>query len=149
MARTDEVIKPGKLVELRYTMRDGSGNYLDGSGRATERYVHGQGEVAPGLERALDGRSAGETLAITLEPEQAFGRRRRSPGPQAIPRATFPVDANLRVGMRFRAESPNGEPVDLYIARIDTRDVFVDTNHPYAGLTLQYEVEIVSVDDPR
>lgn len=147
MARTDDLIQSGKLVELRYTMRDTSGKYLDGSGTRTESYIHGEGSIAPGLERALDGRRTGDVIEITLPPEDAFGRRRRSPGPQPIPRATFPSDADLRIGMKFTAESPDGLPVDLFIARVDARDVFVDTNHPFSGMTLHYAVEIISVRD--
>lgn len=145
MARTDDVIQAGMLVEVRYTIRDTSGKVLEGSGDGTERYRHGHGEVVPGLERALEGRRVGERLDLTLRPGEAYGPRRRGPGPQPIPRATFPSDAALRVGAKFEAETPDGVPIELFVTRIDARDVYVDTNHPLSGMTLRYEIEIVSV----
>ncbi len=145
MADADEVIKAGKLVELRYTMRDTAGKYLDGSGEGSETYVHGSGAIVRGLERALEGKRAGERISVTLRADEAYGAKKKSPGPQPIPRGTFPPDADLRVGMKFQAESPDGHPLDLYIARVEPREVFVDTNHPFAGMTLRYEVEVVSV----
>jgi len=148
MARPEDVIKRGKLVELRYTLRDASGKYLDGSGTDTETYVHGEGAVVRGLQRALEGRRAGDSVAVALREDEAYGRKRKSAGPQPIPRGTFPDDAELRVGMKFSAETPDGRPVDLYIARVESRDVYVDTNHPYAGMALHYEIEIVAVRDP-
>jgi FKBP-type peptidyl-prolyl cis-trans isomerase SlyD len=145
MTDSDDVIKAGKVVELRYTLRDTNGRYLDGSGAQTESYVHGSGAVVRGLERALEGRRAGEKLDVTLSVDEAYGPKRRGPGPQPIPRGTFPADADLKVGMKFQAESPDGRPVDLYIARVDPREVHVDTSHPYAGMSLRYEIEIVTV----
>ncbi|MBM4375576.1 MAG: FKBP-type peptidyl-prolyl cis-trans isomerase [Deltaproteobacteria bacterium] len=147
MAQSDHVIKTGATVELRYTLRDSAGRVLESSGDGTERYLHGAGHIARGLERALEGRRAGESFEITLEPSDGYGARRKGPGPQPIPRGTFPADAELRVGMKFQAESPDGRPVDLYIARVDAREVHVDTSHPYAGLTLRYAIEIVAVSE--
>ncbi len=145
MADADEVIKAGKLVELKYTMRDSAGKYLDGSGEGSETYVHGGGAIVRGLERALEGKRKGERIAVTVPADEAYGPKKKGPGPQPIPRGTFPPNAELRIGMKFEAESPDGRPLDLYIARVEQREVFVDTNHPFAGMTLTYDVEIVSV----
>jgi FKBP-type peptidyl-prolyl cis-trans isomerase SlyD len=84
-------------------------------------------------------------VSVTLRPEDGFGKKHRSPGPQPVPRATFPEDAPIRPGLRFTAETPDGAPVVLYVTRVDDAAVFVDTNHPFAGLTLKYDVEVVSV----
>jgi FKBP-type peptidyl-prolyl cis-trans isomerase SlyD len=149
MADADEVIKAGKLVELRYTMRDPSGKYLDGSGDGSETYTHGSGAIVRGLERALEGKRAGDTIAVTLRPDEAYGSKKKGPGPQPIPRGTFPPEAELKIGMKFQAESPDGRPLDLYIARVERREVFVDTNHPFAGMSLCYQVEVVSVKSKR
>ncbi len=149
MADAGEIINAGKLVELRYTMRDASGKYLDGSGAGTETYLHGSGAIVRGLERALDGKRAGDKLDITVAAADGYGHKKKSPGPQPIPRGTFPPDAELKVGMKFQAESPAGAPLDLYIARVEQREVFVDTNHPFAGMALRYEVEVVSVKNKR
>ncbi len=148
MPRTDTVIEAGKLVELKFTLRDTGGKYLDGSGDATETYVHGCGAVVPGLERALEGRRAGESLQVTIGAEEGYGVRGKGPGPQPIPRGTFPENAELRIGMKFQAESPDGRPVELFISHLDARDVYVDTNHPFAGMSLAYEIAIIDVREP-
>ncbi len=145
MAEGGGVIKRGSRVGLRYTMHDAAGKYLGGSGTEIESFVHGSGAVVRGLERALEGRSAGEKLEVTVKPEDGFGQKRRGPGPQPIPRATFPANAELKVGMKFQAESPDRKPIDLVIARIAQHEVFVDANHPFAGMTLRYEIEVVTV----
>jgi FKBP-type peptidyl-prolyl cis-trans isomerase SlyD len=110
-----------------------------------ETYTHGTGAIVRGLERALDGKRPGDKLDVTIRPDEAYGHKKRGPGPQPIPRGTFPPEAELRIGMKFQAESPDGRPLDLYIARVEQREVFVDTNHPFAGMTLRYEVEVLSV----
>lgn len=147
MPRTGTVIKAGTRVELKFTLRDTAGKYLDGSGAGTETYVHGTGCVVSGLERALEGRRAGDSLCVTLRPEDAYGLREKGAGPQPIPRGTFPEDAELHVGMKFQAEASDGRSVDLYIHDVNPRDVHVDATHPYAGMSLVYEVEIVAVEE--
>jgi FKBP-type peptidyl-prolyl cis-trans isomerase SlyD len=140
-------IGKGKVVALRYTMRS-NGKLLDDSGDEPEQYLHGSGAVVRGLERALEGRQAGERFSVELAPRDAFGPRKRGgPGPQPVPRATFPEGADLKPGVAFSAETPDGAPVRLYITRVDGDAVFIDRQHPYAGMTLRYEVEVVSVRD--
>lgn len=141
-----EQIEKGKVVSLRYTMRSDGGQLLDSSGDEPEHYLHGAGAVVPGLERALAGRRAGDRFTVRLTAREAFGPRRRGgPGPQPVPRATFPEGAELKPGLAFSAETPDGQPVRLFINRVDGDAVFIDRNHPYAGMAVAYEVEVVSV----
>ena len=143
----DDTIGTGKMVELKYTMKTTGGKVLDDSGPSPEKYLHGQGAIVPGLERALAGKKAGDKLTVKLGPREAFGSRGKSAGPQPVPRSTFPTDADLKPGVKFSAETPGGAPVTLFITKVDEKVVHVDTNHPYAGMTLFYEVEIISVRD--
>lgn len=141
-------IGKGKAVRLRYVMRGPEGGVLDETTADGEGYIHGAANIVPGLERALDGRREGDRFEVTLAPADAFGSRKRGgPGPQPVPRATFPHGATLSVGMSFSAETPGGAPVKLYIARIERETIFVDQQHPYAGKTVTYEVEVVEVRD--
>jgi FKBP-type peptidyl-prolyl cis-trans isomerase SlyD len=143
----EDVIASGKVVELKYTMKTTGGKVLDDSGKEPESYIHGQGMIVPGLERALLGKKAGDTFEVKLGPSEAFGARQKSAGPQPVPRSTFPQDAELKPGVKFEAETPGGAPVTLYVTRMDDTVVYVDTNHPFAGMTLFYDVEVVSVRD--
>jgi FKBP-type peptidyl-prolyl cis-trans isomerase SlyD len=141
-------VENGKVVGIRYTLEDENGKELEATGDETEIYLHGGGSVLPGLERALTGKKVGDKLEVVLPPEDAYGNRRRGPGAQAVPRASFPDDVELLPGMAFDAESPGGAAVTLYITRLERDKVFVDTQHPLAGHTLRYHVEVVEVRDP-
>ncbi|MCA9621147.1 MAG: peptidylprolyl isomerase [Myxococcales bacterium] len=142
---SESKIARGMVVEVRYEMHDQDGSLLDTTGDEPEAYVHGTGSIVPGLRRALEGKRAGDHVEVTLAPRDAFGTRRKGAGAQPVPRATFPEDATLTVGMGFMAESPAGEPVRLYISAMDDDVVYVDTQHPYAGKTIRYTVDVVSV----
>lgn len=143
----DDTIVAGKMVELRYTMKTTGGKVLDDSGPDPEAYIHGQGSIVPGLEAALTGKKAGEKLSVKLGPREGYGSRGKSAGPQPVPRSTFPRDADIKPGLKFTAETPGGAPVTLFITRVEEKVIFVDTNHPFAGMTLHYDVEVVSVRD--
>jgi FKBP-type peptidyl-prolyl cis-trans isomerase SlyD len=142
-----DVIRAGKVVAVKYTMKSLDGKLLDDSGAEPESYVHGAGAIVVGLERALEGRKPGDKLSVKVGASDGFGVRKKSAGPQPVPRSTFPEDARLKPGIKFSAETPNGAPVTLYITRVEKNAVFVDTNHPFAGMSLQYDVEVVSVRD--
>ncbi len=142
----DVTISAGTTVQLKYTMYGKGGKQLATTGDDSETYVHGTTVICPGLKRALEGRRAGDSFEIRLEPEDAFGPKRRGVGEQPIPRSTFPEDAELAIGMRFDAEAPTGGVVELFITRIEPSRVFVDTNHPYAGMPVRYSVEVLSVE---
>ena len=143
-----QAITAGKLVELKYTMHGPDGSVLDSTGEGTESYVHGLGAIPAGLEAALFARHAGDRFEVVVSPSQGFGPRQVGVGAQPVPRATFPPDAPLSVGMKFEAETPDGQPMHLFITRVEEREVFVDANHPFAGLTLRFVVEVVSVSEP-
>ena len=142
---TMDQIGDGKVVSLRYTMRALDGRVLDRSDEGGEAYLHGSGAIVAGLERALTGKRAGDQLSITVRPEDGYGIRHRSPGPQPVPRATFPEGAALKPGVSFEAETPDGKPVTLYITRVEPQAVYVDSNHPFAGMSLLYDVEVLAV----
>jgi FKBP-type peptidyl-prolyl cis-trans isomerase SlyD len=139
------MITKGKVVALRYTMSS-AGKLLD-EVHEPEEYVHGTGSIVPGLERTLTGKLSGDRFTVTLSAADGFGPKRQGAGPQGVPRATFPPEAELKVGMKFSAETPDGKPVTLYICKVDDDAVMVDTTHPYAGMRLRYEVEVMSVRD--
>jgi FKBP-type peptidyl-prolyl cis-trans isomerase SlyD len=142
-----DTIAAGKVVALHYTLRDDQGVLIDGSaGGDPLAYLHGAENLVPGLENALEGHKVGDKLSVTVLPQDGYGLR-EGPGPQAVPRDAFPEDAELEEGMPFCVENEDGEEIELWISRVEDSEVFVDVNHPLAGVTLCFDVEIVSIRD--
>jgi FKBP-type peptidyl-prolyl cis-trans isomerase SlyD len=128
-------------------LRDKEGALIDRSeGTEPLYYLHGAENLVPGLESALLGRGVGEKLSVAVPPDEGYGER-QGPGPQAVPRASFPDDAELEEGMPFTVENEDGEEIDLWITAIEDDQVLVDVNHPLAGVTLCFDVEVVSIRD--
>ena len=135
-----------KLVSIDYTLTDEQGNVLDTSnGRDPLSYVHGAGQIIPGLERALEGTSPGESLQVTVAPQDAYGVR--DPNlVQAVPRDQFPEDAMPQVGQSFPVETDGGTLV-VTVANVDEKTVVIDANHPLAGHELNFDVTVTDVRD--
>ena len=142
-----EPIADGKVVRIHYTLKNESGRLLDSStGAHPLAYLHGAGNIVPGLERALLGRHAGERLDLVVPPEEGYGQR-QGPGPQPVPRREFGKSARLEPGMSFRASGTDGEAVVLYVTKVVGSKVWIDRNHPLAGETLHFTVDVVDVRD--
>ena len=137
-------ISKHKAVAIEYTLTDNSGTVLDTSeGTDPLLYLHGADNLIPGLEDALEGKTSGEELKVTVEPENAYGNR-MDELIQTVPKDRFEDSDNLEVGMRFHAASDHGETL-VTITGITETDVTVDGNHPLAGQTLNFDVKIVDV----
>lgn len=129
-----------KVITIDYTLTDESGEVLDSSEQdGPLSYLHGSGNIVPGLEQALEGKSIGDALKVVVAPEDAYGERDERLV-QAVPREQFP-DGEIAVGMRFRADSPGGTKV-LTVTAVDDAEVTVDANHPLAGRTLSFDVTV-------
>ncbi|MCB1665114.1 MAG: peptidylprolyl isomerase [Pseudomonadales bacterium] len=109
-------------------------------------YLHGHANVIPGLESALTGKQVGDTISITLPPEQAYGERRVN-ARQRVPIKHLqlnPSQKKLLPGTVVALRTPQGL-VSALVVKAGRFNVDIDMNHPYAGRTLHYEVEIVQV----
>ncbi|MDX2020710.1 MAG: peptidylprolyl isomerase [Deltaproteobacteria bacterium] len=138
-------IESRKVVTLEYTLTDEGGDVLDTSkGGEPLVYLHGSGNIIPGLESALAGKGEGESLKVTVSPEDAYGDRDEDLM-QTVPKSHF-GDEELEVGMQFQARGPEG-PVLLTIVRVLADTVTLDANHPLAGKTLSFDVTVLSVRD--
>jgi FKBP-type peptidyl-prolyl cis-trans isomerase SlyD len=138
-------IADGLVVVLSYTLRSDEGQVIDAS-TADEpmAYLHGADNIVPGLEQALTGKTLGFRGKITVAPEDGYGEREDLPL-QAVPRSAFPAQTKLAAGMQFMAEGPDEQPAPIWIARIEGDQVWVDSQHPLAGKTLNFEVEVLAV----
>jgi len=132
------------VVSIDYTLRNAGGEVIDSSaGREPLEYLHGHGNIIPGLENELAGRNVGDKLKVEIAPEQGYGPHDASWVLDAS-RSQFPGDADLHVGMQFQATTPGGTRV-FKVVSIDGDAIKVDGNHPLAGETLHFEVEVMGV----
>ena len=132
------------VATFHYTLTDASGKVIDSSaGGQPLSYLHGAGNIVPGLERELTGRSAGDKLEVTVQPEDGYGE----PNPamvQVVPRQAFQGVDDIEVGMQFQAQTPQGA-LPVVISKVEGDQVTVDANHPLAGEGLWFKCSVRGV----
>jgi FKBP-type peptidyl-prolyl cis-trans isomerase SlyD len=142
----------GKYVTINYTLRtNGAIRHIRSSiwGDEPLQYLHGSGRLLPALERALEGKVEGDRFVVTLPPEDAYGARDKALQ-QRVPAETFGGVDQVEAGMCFLAHSEDGHRVEnVMVTEVDEENgfVLVDTNHPLAGMTLEFEVCVVAIRD--
>jgi FKBP-type peptidyl-prolyl cis-trans isomerase SlyD len=137
-------IAENTVVQIHYTLKNATGDVIDSSqGQEPLAYLHGAGSIVEGLESALAGKTVGDKLDVTVEPERGYGDR-RDDLVQSVDRSNFVGVEEIEVGMQFLAQTPWGEqPVTVMAVADDS--VELDGNHPLAGETLNFSVEVVDV----
>ncbi|MGC1389295.1 MAG: peptidylprolyl isomerase [Steroidobacteraceae bacterium] len=137
-------IAADRVVLIHYTLKNESGAVLDSSaGGEPLAYIQGHGNLVPGLERALEGKLGGHTLAVTIAPADAYGARDEALV-QRVPKRTLQGSGEIRKGMQFQARTETGMRV-FTVTGIAGDMVSLDGNHPLADQTLHFDVEVVSV----
>ena len=147
--RGDEAtIKNGSLVRLEYTLSDEKGTLIESNkGKEPLSYTQGQGQIIPGLEKALSGMGINEQKSVRVKPEDAYGAV-DAKAFNEIPRAEIPTDA-LKVGNTLLAKDPRGQLFPVRVHEIKDKTVILDFNHPLAGKTLSFAVKILEVRPPQ
>ncbi len=136
-------IEKHKVVSIHYTLTDNSGNTLDSSaGRNPLFYIHGMGNLIPGMEEGLEGKGRGDKLQIKVSPEKGYGVRDERLL-QKVPRSAF-GSQEVKTGMQFRADAGGGPQV-VTVTEVGFETVTVDGNHPLAGVELNFAVEVMDV----
>lgn len=137
-------IQAGSMVAFDYTLTDESGHVIDTSkGKEPMHYVHGKGQIIPGLEKELAGMTVGSEKKVTVKPEDAYG----PVNPQAfqeIPKDKLPPEA-LKVGAVLTATGPEGQRIPVRVHEIKENTVIMDFNHPLAGKTLLFDIKITEI----
>jgi FKBP-type peptidyl-prolyl cis-trans isomerase SlyD len=146
MAGASGTIGKDKVVSIDYTLTNDAGKVIDSSqGREPLTYLHGHGGLIPGMEKGLEGRAAGDTLKLTLSPEEGYGQKDPNMV-QPVPRSNFAGVPNIEIGMQFQARSPQGGGARVVtVVDVSAETVTVDANHPLAGETLHFDVSIKDV----
>jgi FKBP-type peptidyl-prolyl cis-trans isomerase SlyD len=137
-------IAQDSVVTIHYTLKDDEGEIIDSSVSAEPlAYLHGHGNLVPGLERELEGKNAGDKLSVTVSPADGYGDYDKNLVTR-VPRRSLQGIANIRVGMRLQAQTAEG-PRTVVITNIMGDMVTVDANHPLAGKALNFEIEVTDV----
>jgi FKBP-type peptidyl-prolyl cis-trans isomerase SlyD len=140
-------ISANKVVSIDYTLTNDQGQVLDSSSeREPLAYLQGHHNIISGLESALEGRSAGDNVKVTIRAADAYGERDESLS-QSVPRKMFEDADKVTVGMQFQTMSAQGDTQIVTVTGVDAEHVTVDANHPLAGETLTFDVTIVDVRD--
>lgn len=138
-------VQSGDTVKIHYKGTLDDGTVFDSSeGRDPLQFEVGSGQIIPGLDEAIPGMGVGESKTVTIEPEQAYGE----PNPnaiQSVPRNTVPEELNISVGMPLQVQTEDGRQVNVTVKEITDDTVVLDANHPLAGKTLTFEIELVSI----
>lgn len=132
------------VASFHYTLTDNTGKVLDSSeGQEPLSYLHGAGNIIPGLEDALVGKTIGDKLSVSVNAAQAYGLRDDSMV-QELPSSMFSGIDNIETGMEFHAETEHGLQV-VTVTKVDGDQITIDGNHPLAGVDLNFDVEITDV----
>lgn len=140
------IIADQKVVSIHYKLTNDDGQVIQESGGGEPlSYVHGAGNIIPGLESALAGKSTGDKLNVSVDPDEGYGARNDALV-QELPRQVFEGVEDIQEGMQFQAHSEQGTHV-ITVTKVDGERITVDGNHPLAGQTLNFEVEVENVRD--
>ncbi len=141
------LIAANKAVSIDYTLTNDAGEVIDSSaGGAPLAYLQGAGNIIVGLEKALEGKQAGDELTVSVEPQEAYGEY-SAELVATLGRDMFEGVDEMEVGMQFHASAPDGGMQIVTVRAIEGDDVIVDGNHPLAGQRLTFAVKIVNVRD--
>ena len=137
-------IKTNAVVLIHYTLTDKDGEVLDTSdGQDPLAYLHGRGNLIPGLEKELEGKEQGAKLKVTVPPEEAYGNRDEKLI-RKVSRSSFKEVEGLETGMQFQSQSENGIQV-FTVINIEGDEVTIDGNHALADVTLTFDVEVTEI----
>ena len=140
-----KVVTDGNMVKVNYTLIvDGNLVYSSQKGKPLEFQV-GSSQVIPGFEEALVGMKVGEKKSFELSPDKGYGQE----DPRAIQTVSkdkLPPDITPEVGMTLHAQMPNGQPMLMRIIEVNEDMIVVNLNHPLAGKTLNFDVEVIEIN---
>lgn len=137
-------ISNDSVVLFNYTLTNEQGEVLDQSRGEPLAYLHGHHNIIPGLEAKMLGKTVGDKFVATIAPEDAYGEY-MAEAVQEVPRANFQGVDEISVGMQFQSQSEDGHVMLVTVKDVNDEVVVVDANHPLAGVTLTFDVEIVEI----
>ncbi len=137
--------KSGDTVKIHYTGTLDDGTQFDSSaGRDPLEFQLGGGQVIPGFDQAVEGMTVGDNKTVRIEPDEAYGQRHEQLV-QEVPRTALPDDLTPEVGMALQASDPDGQISHFVVTAVSDDTLTLDANHPLAGQTLNFSLELVSI----
>jgi FKBP-type peptidyl-prolyl cis-trans isomerase SlyD len=138
-------ITKDSVVSIDYRLHLGDGKIIDESEPGDPLvYLHGHEEIVPGLEKALEGKKAGESLKVEVAPKDGYGEYDPD-SVEEVPREDFPPDMELEAGGIVSATDEDGDDVEFLVKEVRPNTVVIDFNDPMAGKTLHFEVTVREV----
>lgn len=136
-------ISQNTVVQLHYALHDETGLLEDSQGGDPLLYLHGHQNMLPAIEKALEGKAAGDTLELTLTPGDAYGERRED-AIQSVQVKHLQGAKKWKAGMTAVVQTEHG-PRQVQIVKVGMFKADVDTNHPLAGKTLKFKFNVLDV----
>ena len=147
-ADTKQTVTEGKNVSLEYTLTLDDKSVVESNvGKQPLTYTHGTHQIIPGLEKALEGLTVGDTKEVTVAPADGYGEQDPN-ALQEVQKKLIPPDA-LVVGVRLQGKAPDGHMIYPRVAEIKDDTVVLDFNHPLAGKTLHFDVKILDIQQEK
>ncbi len=137
--------KSGDTVRIHYTGTLDDGTQFDSSqGRDPFEFQLGQGNVISGFDKAVEGMAVGDSKTVRLEPDEAYGEHHQQLV-QDLPRDVLPADLTPTVGMGLQGQGQDGSVTNFMITAVSDESVTVDANHPLAGQSLTFDIELIEI----
>ncbi len=140
-----QAAKAGDKLRIHYKGRLDDGTVFDNSeGREPLEFTLGNSEIIPGLEKGLVGMEVGQTREVTVAPEEAYGNR-DDQRIQSVPREAIPENIPTEPGTQLSMQTKDGQTIPVVVSNVSESHVELDANHPLAGQTLTFDVELVEI----
>lgn len=141
-----QTVANGQVVSMEYTLRV-DGKVVDSSaGGDPLEYLHGVGNIIPGLEREMDGMAVGDSKKVIVTAEDGYGEVDEEAFIEA-PRSEFPEDMPIKPGVELELSGPEGQPMYARIESLEGKTVVLNMNHPLAGKELHFDIKVVGLRD--
>lgn len=140
------MIKEGSTVEVHYTGRFPNDDqpFDSSEGRDPLQFQVGTGQIIPGFENAIIGKNVGDKVQVIIPANEAYGEVRQDLFVE-VPLDKLPGE--VEVGQELQADSGNGQPVRVLVEAVNEDHVVINANHPLAGRELQFDIEVISVNN--
>jgi FKBP-type peptidyl-prolyl cis-trans isomerase SlyD len=140
-------VEQHSVVSIHYVLTDEQKTVLDSSeGQDPLTYLHGTGGLIPGLEKEILGKAVGDKFDVTVDPVEGYGELDESLV-QKVPLEVFEGVDKVEPGMQFRTEDQDGSSQLITVTDVEDEEVTIDMNHPLAGVTLYFDIEITAIRD--
>lgn len=138
-------VKSGDTVRIHYTGTLTDGTTFDSSqGRDPLEFTVGQGQIIPGLEKAIPGMTAGDKKTVAVPAAEAYGPTNPE-ARQDVPRDEIPAEIPLDLGTQLQVQAPDGQVLPVTVVAVTEEIVTLDANHPLAGKDLTFDIELVEI----